>query len=352
MLSLKHTIAVAALAGAVGLASIWQAAPTQACLHPEEEFKYPIKAGAQRGLVYFDNGYQHMVVRPGYKVDAEGLTVKNDAVEGFTSLAWVIPLPSLPDRYEEASEEMFTELDEFTQAYETVGRNSADSPRENRHSLEDQNSGAEFLEPVKVGSYTIQPVKAHGEIGGLELNGWLKDNKFGAIDAKVLEYYIEKDWYWLAVKLENKAGLPASGNVKPLHMGFKTETPVYPLKIQQGRGALDLELWVITKSEIDTEASRKFGLETIEQREPMHEQHNRKSNLAALPATVRKAVLGADQDEKALRESKVHVYRFFGVGLGSDVDLAKWKDDLSFTFKQTAEPKAEPKKEEIKPERK
>lgn len=344
MLAFKHTLAVAALFGAVALGA-WLAQPADACLHPESEFKYPIKAGAQRGLIYFDDGYQHMIVRPGYMVEGEGLKVKNDAVEGFTSLAWVIPLPSLPDRYEEADEDIFGELEKFTKAESTEDSNS-DSRRDAKLGKADW--GAEFLEPVKVGSYTIQPVKAHGELGGLELNGWLKDNKFGAIDESVLAYYIKKDWYWLAVKLENKAGLPASGNVKPLHMGFKTETPIYPLKIQQGRGALDLELWVISRNEIDTKASFAFGLRTIEQSEPNKEQLNRTTTLNKLPAKVRTALFGKDQDPAALEGEKAFVYRLFGVGLGSSVDLAKWENDLSFSFKETPAPKKEEKKAEKK----
>lgn len=347
MLTLKHSLAAAALFGAAALGTFWLAQPADACLHPESEFQYPIKAGAQRGLIYFNDGYQHMIVRPGYKVEGEGLKVKNDAVEGFTSLAWVIPLPTLPDKYEEADEDLFGELETFTKA-DSIEDTNSDRPRSSNAKLGKSDWGAEFMEPVKVGSYTIQPVKAHGELGGLELNGWLKDNKFGAIDESVLAYYIKKDWYWLAVKLENKEGLPASGNVKPLHMGFKTETPVYPLKIQQGRGALDLELWVITRNEIDTKASFAFGLRTVEQLEPNKEQRNRTTTLNKLPVKVCAALFGKDQDPAKLGDEKIFVYRLFGAGLGSSVDLAKWENDLSFRFAKLPAPRKDDKKADKK----
>ncbi|MCA8913578.1 MAG: DUF2330 domain-containing protein [Planctomycetes bacterium] len=339
MFSFRNVLAAGAVTAAVAFGSLFVAntQTVQGCLHPPREFEYPIKAGAQKGLVMFADGHETMVLRPSYKVEGEGLKVKNDAVEGFTTLAWVVPVPNLPDSYKEGEEKLFDKLATFTKPYEEFAANSSreDSPRARGGKSK---QGAEFLEEVKVGDYTIQPVKAHGEIGGVELKGWLKDNGFGALEDDVLKYYLDNDYYWLAVKLQRDEGLPKDGQVKPLQISFKTDAPVYPIKINQGKGSFDLELWVITGKELDLDKSRKFGLTTVEQNDGLMGQSNRETKYESLPEEVRKAA-DANDKLKSLKEGKLYCYRFFGAGLDGKTDLSKLDKDLSFEFKP--EPKEE-----------
>ncbi|MCA8913577.1 MAG: DUF2330 domain-containing protein [Planctomycetes bacterium] len=328
---------VFAAAGALSLTAAWALIPqptAEACMHPPREFKYPIKAGAQRGLILFSDGHEELVIRPSYKVEGEGLKVKNDAVEGFTTLAWIVPVPNLPDTYKEADAKLFTELGKFTEPKEPVWRGdprNAEDPTDDAH---DEKEGAEFLEEVKVGDYTIQPVKAKGEIGAVELNGWLKDNGFGEVDAKVMKHYIENSYYWLAVKLHRDEGLPQNGEVKPLQIGFDTDKPVYPMKINQGRGSFDLELWVISADEIDTEKTKAQGLLTVKQKDPAMYQANRKTEYARLPKVV-KDLADSDAKLKKLKEGDLYCYRFFGAGMDDKVDLAKLESDLGFPTKSS-----------------
>lgn len=332
-----------AAAGALALSSAWFLIPQRtadACLHPPKEFKYPIKAGAQKGLVFFADGREELVIRPSYKVEGEGLKVKNDAVEGFTTLAWIVPVPSLPDTYKEADEKLFSELAEFTKAKEEPHKGD---PRNSRHGgtwgEKEKKLGAEFLEQVKVGDYTIQPVKANGEIGAAELNNWLSTNSFGRVDEKVMKFYIDQDYYWLAVKLNNDKGLPADGEVKPLRIGFDTEKPVFPIKINQGRGSFDLELWVVTPKQIDTEKTKAQGLKTVAQQDDDMFQANLRTSFEKLPKVV-KEMANDDEGLKNLKQGDLYCYRFFGVGMDGDTDLSKLDGDLTFTFvEETAETK-------------
>ena len=310
----------------------------EACLHPPKEFKYPIKSGAQKGLIYFADGREELVIRPSYTVEGEGLKVKNDAVEGFTTIAWLVPVPSLPDTYEEADAKLFSELSSFTEAQDNPSNDAKRESLGHDWNGPAEEQGAEFLEAVKVGDYTIQPVKAKGEIGAMELNSWLTTNGFGGVDAKVMNYYIEKEHYWLAIKLKNDKGLPANGEVKPLRIGFATDKPVYPIKINQGRGSFDLELWVITNQEIDTDKTKLQGLETIEQRDSDMLQKNRKTGFGKLPE-VAKEVINDDEGLKKLAAGDLYCYRFFGVDMDGDTDLSKLESDLTFTFKEKVEPK-------------
>lgn len=334
MISLRTSLVAGAIAvGTLFGTFLFNTQSVEACLHPAREFKYPIKAGAQKGLIFFADGRQTMVIRPSYKVEGEGLTVNNDAVEGFTTVAWLVPTPSLPEGYKEADAKLFSELEDFTSAEEIMARNSKDGPRALGGARRPDEAGVVMHKEVKVGDYTIQPIKAKGDLGQLELNNWLKNNGFGEVDADVLKHYTENDHYWLAIKLENPKGLPANGEVKPLQLSFATEKPVYPIKINHGRGAFDLELWLITDREVDTEKSKLFGLKTTEQQDVTMQQTNRKTRFSLLPAVV-KDVAKDDEGLKKLKAGELYCYRFFGVGLGKDVDLGKLEHDLGFSFKE------------------
>lgn len=333
--------ALAATAAATILLGSYALAPetSQACLHPEREFKIPISADAQKGIVFFDNGRQEMVIRPGYKLDTKGMQAKDDAIKGFTTVAWLIPTPSLPDTYKEVEANAFTQLENFTKAESNWAENSADKLEKRPNEGHGRAAGGiEMHEQVKVGDYTIQPIKAAGELGMLELKAWFKDNGFAEPKAALVRWYTENEYYWLAVKLHNPQGLPASGNVKPLQIGFKTEQPVYPVRINEGAGTFDLELWLITRKPVDTDKSKGFGLTTIEQRDPTMHQSNRETTFASLPKEVSK-VAAETEALKAMKEGKLYCTRFFAEGVNDKIDLSKWKGDLAFEFKPEAEVK-------------
>lgn len=333
MISLRTSFVAGAIAaGTLFGTFFFNAEPAEACLHPAREFKYPIKAGAQKGLIFFADGRQTMVLRPSFTVEGEGLTVKNDAVEGFTTIAWLVPTPNLPEGYKEADAKLFSELDEFTEAEEREMRNSMKELKGDWDGRAEED-GMTMHEEVKVGDYTIQPIKAKGELGQLELNNWLKNSGFAEVSADVLKYYTDKDYYWLAIKLENPKGLPANGEVKPLQLSFATDKPVYPIKVNHGTGEFDLELWVICGRELDTEKTKAFGLKTVEQQDGLMQQNNRKTRFSRLPGVV-KDVAKDDEGLKNLKAGDLYCYRFFGTGLGKDVDLGKLEHDLSFSFKE------------------
>ncbi|MCB9893144.1 MAG: DUF2330 domain-containing protein [Planctomycetes bacterium] len=336
MYSIRKLMITGSLAGAIafGGALLVDNRTAEACLHPPKEFQFPIKAGSQKGLVFFADGREQLVIRPSYTVEGEGLVVKNDAVEGFNTLAWIVPVPNLPDTYEEADAKLFSELAEFTKPIEDPAQDDKRNALGNDwHDSEKEKDGAEFLEQVKVGDYTIQPVKAKGEMGGLELNRWLTDNGFGSVDEKVMKHYIDKGYYWLAVKLNNAKGLPANGEVKPLRIGFATDKPTFPIKINQGRGSFDLELWVITSKQIDTDKTKAQGLKTVKQQDDEMVQSNQKTTFSRLPEVV-KEVANDDEALKNLKTGDLYCYRFFGAGMDGDCDLSKLDEDFTFTFKE------------------
>lgn len=323
----RVTVASLALVSACGFSYL--NTPVEACLHPAKEFKYPIKAGSQRGLIMFHDNKQHLVIAPSYKVD--GLPkerVKNDAIEGFNSLAMIIPVPNLPESYAEADAKLFTDLDEFTAPEEVPDLRDAKSGRNSaRGHGGDEQEGATFYKPVKAGAYDIQPIKASGEKGGIELNAWLDNNGFGAVRDDLLKYYIDNKFYWLAVKLSAEKGLPVSGDLKPLMLTVGTSKPFFPLKIRAGEGEFDAEIWLICADKIDIEKTKAFGLLTVEQRDGGFIQKNRATAPTKLPKTVAGIWSKFEMDKSP---AELNCYRFYGAGLNKDGSLAKLEKDLTF----------------------
>jgi len=320
----------------------------QACIHAPARFTAYVDSGAQRGLVFFDNGREELVIQPAYTVNTTELKpdqfTDDGLLKNFNAFAWLVPLPSLPDSYAEVEPKVFDDLAGFT---EVVSRIPEPERGPDEAKIYTDDDKVEFLEALEVGAYTIQPLKATGEAGGKELASWLKDNGFGELDERVSRFYVEGGFYWLAIKLSAPAGLPEEASAKPLRISFKTTRPVYPLKIYDKRGELDLELWLVTRDSVDLTKSKVFGLQTAEQISDNGQQKNRETSYIRLPESVR-AVADASPDLKDLRAGKVFIYRLFGHNLDAEdgLDLALLQDDLHFEFEKHA---AARPKEEVKP---
>lgn len=323
-----------------------------ACIHPPKDFKFAVENGPQRGIVMWENGRQELVMMPGYAVgsskdpDAK-LDIGDDGmVRDFTGFGWLVPLPEVPDGYKEASKTIFKDMHEFTRVRPRLevlkGEDgpviSGDAPSED---------GIKFLEAVSIGEYLIQPIKAKGDAGATELKAWLKENSFGEVSDGTLRWYVQRQWCWLAIKLSSAKGLPEAADAKPLQISFKTPRPVYPLKVNDGRGAFDAEIWVITRERIDLAKSRAFGLRTPEQDDDYYMQENRETGFVKLPQSVQD--LSPDsEDFKGLRLGAIYCYRFSGKGYESSKgeDVGAWLDDMSFYFEREAAAKPA---QEVKP---
>ncbi|MCA8914291.1 MAG: DUF2330 domain-containing protein [Planctomycetes bacterium] len=324
-----------------------------ACLHAPAAFKGSVDSAAQRGLVFFDNGREELVLQPGYSINTTTLEKDEFGDDGrlknFKSFAWVVPLPSLPDSYAEVEPGIFKDLDKFTAIVPRVPKIEKDKDAEDDGPVIGGAEGPDvvFFEPLEVGDYSIQPIKATGEAGGKELAGWLKNSGFGELDERVLRFYLAENFYWLAIKLSSKEGLPADGAAKPLHISFKTPRPVYPYKIFDKRGEFDLELWLVTRDAVDLTKCTRFGLKTAEQISDSDKQSNRETSYVKLPESAR-AIADGIPDLKQLRIGKVFVYRFFGHNIDAEdgLDLALLQEELNFEFEKDIAPKP---KEEVKP---
>jgi hypothetical protein len=328
----------------------------EAGIHGPADFGGYVDTGPQRGLLFWDNGRQEMVIQPGWTIATATLSSDeyNDdgLLRNFDALAWVIPLPSVPDSYKVVEPDLFDELDTFTSPASRVPEPEGGSDVDDGPVISDGSETAEveLYEVVDVGDYSIQALKARGEAGGKELQAWFRNNGFGSFDERVLRWYNANDYCWLVIKATVKNGLPPDGTLKPLHISFRTARPCYPFKAYDKRGTFNLELYVITRHALDLTKSRAFGLETPEQQADHRMQPNRQTSFVKLPETVR-AIADGSEDLKELRVSPLHVYRFSGRNIEHDdlgIDLAILQDELHFEFEKdvSAKPKTEVKPSE------
>ncbi len=181
--------------------------PAEACLHPAGSGAKPVTQSGQQAIVLHDGKVEDLILR----VDYEGLDAP--------SLAWVVPVPAVPTRYEALEPGLFDEVGRWV----NLRREPARRPRSRRKRdgpTPASTPALTLLPEVKVGPFQIQPIKAQGPQAAAELNGWMTENGFAAIPDASLAYYVERSWTFLAIKIDPKAGgaFDSRGGLSPLHL--------------------------------------------------------------------------------------------------------------------------------------
>lgn len=201
-------------------------APAFACLHYDKNFKYKIKEGTKAALLFHDGKNAHLVVRTDVSIDGKG------KLPG--TLSWVMPFPSLPSKYEEVSENIFTDIEQILQGsldwqgsrgYGGVG-----------------NKGIKVHETKIVGNYKIEPIEITSDTAGNEFNDWLTKRKLNPMPAENQKYYLKKGAVFLAITA--KLGGTAA-KLKPLHIVYKSDQLSFPMKFTHDTRVFDLDLYVI-----------------------------------------------------------------------------------------------------------
>jgi hypothetical protein len=188
-----------------------------------------INEPTQKAIMVYDAGREDLILQVKY----EG------PVDEF---GWLIPVPNLPT-IQEGSMKCFYELSQYTQklweppVYET---------RSSSLGLAGAGKGEKPEPPVKVievktvGAYKIA-VLSTKDAGAL--GKWLDTNQFYFPRNKtdVLDDYVKRQWYFVAVKINlgesfATSGKLASGELNPLQISFASDRCVYPLKISSING--------------------------------------------------------------------------------------------------------------------
>lgn len=145
--------------------------------HEKEDIYQP----SQKAVILFDNNTEQLIIQSKY----EG---------NITDFGWIIPLPSDP-KVEIASEQLFLALHEITypENYDT----------NEFFNVMNETRKVEILDKVDIGPYNIVILSAKEPDS---LTEWLKENNYNfprtKNDRETLEYYINKKWFFVAIKVD------------------------------------------------------------------------------------------------------------------------------------------------------
>ena len=131
-------------------------------------------------------------------------------------------------------------------------------------------AGVRVLAVQEAGSYQTSVISGDS---AAEVNQWLTSNgfaAFGGIQIAGVEEYIAKNWVFLCAKLKTAA--PGLTVTHPLTARFTTPEAVYPMRLTQGAGTVPVDLYVIggswmadvtgrLKQITTSDSHRRFGRE-------------------------------------------------------------------------------------------
>ncbi len=185
-------------------------------------------------------------------------------------LAWVIPLPGIPEESEVLiSDSIFIKLHEWTQpnmmriaSYKGESAALDNSPRI---------SSAKLWQRLLTGPYDMQVMRA----ASIEaFTGWLAESGFEipAATQTLMDEYVQRGWCFIAfrISLETLSDNEYSGSLPPIQLSFPAEAPVFPLSISRLTSAAnnEIELYLLDRhrmicSNVKTEALDPEDLQEI-----------------------------------------------------------------------------------------
>lgn len=320
------------------------AGPLNACCMAPRDYAGDVDQAKQKVVIVHRAGtddapgYQEMLiqVQPFFK----------DAETNPEYLAWIITVPNTPARYEVADEAAINAGPELHERLFQLARQQwADRtqfkwPEWLPFHLQDRAMGGdanaiEEMPVVKVGPYTITPVRATGADAVTELNAYLDKRGLPQEDPGHLQYFIDNNFTFLCVHVTPPPGQSTLGRsleLPPLVLGFETDKPYYPGKFSSQQGNFALDLTIISDRNMDgpsfTKACRRLNA-----RERGYVKLVNLYTYKGLPDGLAGAL-----GERATQNppGKWYVNRIQSDGFNETVDgkpaISAWEDDVFFTL--------------------
>ena len=172
----------------------------------------------QLAMIVFGDMVEKIIFQIDYEGDAE-------------DFAWVIPVPAYPKLFS-VEDEIFYELYQLTKITPPSNFGCGWGGGIPVPGLED--GGVHIWEENQVGIYQTTTLSATDPNN---LVGWLNDNgyAFPAEGQEILDYYVQKNWFFVAMKIQHEGTINSSENytgaIQPIGIMFFSDEIVYPLKI-------------------------------------------------------------------------------------------------------------------------
>jgi hypothetical protein len=310
-------------------------------------FPGTISQDAQQAILLHHDGREELILRISYRIspteEAESAEkpsadVARDAETDKAKplpdrFAWVVTTPSEPDAYNLADADIFNAVGHWArpllapnfQSHGGCSIGCGAQVKSDAHAP----SMLIFGEPAKVGPYDIQPVRALGVEALDALNEWLAANGFPTEDPGHMTYFVENGFTFLCIKVSPPEGadqVAGQGMLPPLHLSFATERPYYPLRFSSRQGVFDLNVYVLTSTPLDYEASS----DSLARINYASGQLEKNVAVAAdqFPPELAKAF---EQHEFAEAPPVWHLNLLNCYDVNRDDSIAGWKEDIFLT---------------------
>jgi len=193
----------------------------------------------QEGIISFNKGKETLIIRV-------------PALE-LPSFAWVVPVPSYPEvkkgdqilfslLLDTVREDLFSNGKFWESPCYSPGQGLILDGGGSSGPAEPEPDTVKVYEKKTVGNFDIAIISAKKTD---DLINWLNKNEFYFPQkaAEPVEFYIKKQWYFVAMKIKNPGLLK---DLHPVEFIFDTKEPVYPMKItsiQEGDSRVNLYIF-------------------------------------------------------------------------------------------------------------
>lgn len=209
---------------------------------------------SQRAIIMHNGETERMIVQVKYRGQA-------------ADFSWLIPVPALPkaEDIKTTTTVIFDDLYEMTQPsvrFSTSVRGQSKSGEAGPTETQSyENLFIQIWEQMKVGPYAVTTISA---TSNSVLVDWLNNNgyQFPESAAEVIDFYIQKNWHFVAIKVDVQIeeSISTAQSLLPLEMTFLSQEAVFPLKISSISAAPNSEILVYV---IDLERT-KCNYNTVE----------------------------------------------------------------------------------------
>lgn len=215
-----------------------------ACLHYQNSHQFELKEALQEVFLSHDGAEAHMVLR-----------TRLNAQKFPKELAWVIPFPSMPTKYEELDGPFFEELQRNSPEGELSGYGSAGLRKGVEKEL---GAGFKVHQTKSVGGFKIQPIEILNESAGNEFNIWLKKNKFNSMPMALQKIYLKKGAVFLALRMDLSHPRGQELVSRPLHISYKSNELTMPIKFTHDQRAFDLKMYVFSSKNLEGKLDKQY----------------------------------------------------------------------------------------------
>ncbi|MBC7327073.1 DUF2330 domain-containing protein [bacterium] len=198
------------------------ALPDGVVFYPYDNLPRIFSRADQQAFIYYEGGQEILILSIKYRGDA-------------SDFAWIIPVPSKP-RVAKAPEDFFEQVQDLLH-YLGYGRKPGELLAPSGFDGFGGHLGES--EPVTVISRQtigIYDVAVLSSTDPQALSNWCKKEGYKLPDSapSILKTYIDRKWFFIAVKIDKKAFGKATigaGDLTPIMIGFTSNKIIYPLKI-------------------------------------------------------------------------------------------------------------------------